>query len=115
MLPPTVGYEKHDATRKRNPAYSMGVKAPMDLKKPGPAPYNLRQNQTRFGNCYSPAYSIGARTGIPGRTPGVSDKSRTPGPAAYNPAVPRSGRGEMSFGVRHAENAPPYILEEDNF
>ena len=66
MLPPTVGYEKHDATRKRNPAYSMGVKAPMDLKKPGPAPYNLRQNQTRFGNCYSPAYSIGARTGIPG-------------------------------------------------
>ena len=61
MLPPTVGYEKHDVRKKRNPAYSIGAKTKLPSEEPGPAPYNLRQNQTRFGNTYSPAYSI-ART-----------------------------------------------------
>ncbi|XP_069673046.1 ciliary microtubule associated protein 1A-like [Periplaneta americana] len=78
MLPTTVGYEKHDVTRRRNPAYSMGLKAPADHRKPGPGPYNIKKNQTRFGNDGTPSYSIAGRTGVPVR-------NINPGPGTYAP------------------------------
>ncbi|KAJ9585731.1 hypothetical protein L9F63_002521 [Diploptera punctata] len=213
MLPPTVGYDKHDITRKRNPAYSMAVKTSVYSKKPSPGPYSIKQNQTRFGDTYNPAYSMGIKTAlvardkvpgpgtyapekcppmketrppaytigartplhkaglgpgpnqysvpttvgvgprytmtgkpgglkcdkspgpakydptnlniykqkaprvtITGRTAGVSDRSRNPGPAAYCPMYrPCRGGGQITFGVKHSDNSPPLILEEDNF
>lgn len=61
MLPPTVGYVDHDATRYRNPQYSIGFRPAFHAENVGPGPAKWQiENKTRFGD---PSYQafIGQR------------------------------------------------------
>lgn len=57
LLPTTVGYVDHDATRPRAPLYSMGQRpvVVMMTDGPGAAKYNI-ENKTRFGGPSDHAY-----------------------------------------------------------
>jgi hypothetical protein len=54
-IPSVMGYKKHDITRKRNPAYTFGMKAP-EFEKPSPGPNYIKPSQTRFGRANVPSY-----------------------------------------------------------
>ncbi|CAL8138146.1 unnamed protein product [Orchesella dallaii] len=83
-LPPTVGYVGHDETRKRNPAYSLGLKLGSTLiqtkKSPGPI-YLIPKGMTAKGPDGSPAYTLRPKT------KSVDFQTTTPGPAAYYPDI----------------------------
>ncbi|XP_037967157.2 outer dense fiber protein 3-like protein 2 [Plutella xylostella] len=80
LLPPTVGYPKHDPSRYRAPMYSMGGRQGLrGLRALGPGPVYKIDKMTREGPVTAPAWSLGVR--LCGRTAA----HRTPGPAAYAP------------------------------
>ncbi|XP_063242368.1 protein CIMAP1C-like isoform X2 [Bacillus rossius redtenbacheri] len=62
LLPSTVGYVKHDGTRYRNPAWSMGHR--LDTRRgyvtPGPK-YKPADNVTRFGSNKPAGITMGSR------------------------------------------------------
>lgn len=74
-LPRLVGYNEHDYTRNRGPAYSLGLKLKSSLqvsnaKIPGPQ-YLIKTGLTAKGPYSSPAYSLRPRTKIIGGTFGI--------------------------------------------
>ncbi|XP_060536349.1 ciliary microtubule associated protein 1A-like [Cylas formicarius] len=78
LLPPVVGFERHDFTRYRNPQYSMGLRLQSIHKALGPGPKYPIEKMTRFGKASPPAYSIKWRQ----KTTGTF---HTPGPGTYAP------------------------------
>ncbi|KAM8820192.1 ciliary microtubule associated protein 1B [Eudromia elegans] len=78
-LPTNVGYQLHDPSRHRAPAYSFGTRCPRagDDCSPGPA-YMVPASTTARGAERSPAYSIYGR-------PRDAAPFRTPGPGRYCP------------------------------
>ncbi|XP_054264728.1 outer dense fiber protein 3-like [Macrosteles quadrilineatus] len=95
-LPPQVGYEGHDVSKWRNPAFSMGLKTRTKGKDVGPGPAYTVDKMTRFGTAYSPSAPFGQRTGM-------TDKSDGPGPGAYNPDIRNVGKVNRvggTFGMR---------------
>ncbi|KAJ7329370.1 hypothetical protein JRQ81_015544 [Phrynocephalus forsythii] len=78
-LPTNVGYQSHDPSRYRAPAYSLGTRRFQEQQSCSPGPgYLIPTNMTMRGKDGSPAYSIYGRPRdvMPFMTPG-------PGPAAY--------------------------------
>nr|CAI5854883.1 unnamed protein product [Callosobruchus analis] len=78
MLPPVVGYRDHDASRYRNPQYSIGMKLPFGRKDFGPGPRYDIQRMTRYGKASPPAYSMKSR-------PRPLTLFQVPGPGTYKP------------------------------
>ncbi|XP_006033664.1 outer dense fiber protein 3B isoform X2 [Alligator sinensis] len=78
-LPTNVGYQLHDPSRFRAPAYSFGLRRfqQEDDCSPGPA-YMLPAKTTMKGKDGTPAYSIHGR-------PRDLQSFRTPGPGRYYP------------------------------
>ena len=67
-LPPLVGYNNHDSTKTRGPAYSLGLKLKSSLQVhnariPGPQ-YLIKTGLTAKGPYSSPAYTLRPRTKI---------------------------------------------------
>ncbi|XP_063242367.1 ciliary microtubule associated protein 1A-like isoform X1 [Bacillus rossius redtenbacheri] len=81
LLPSTVGYVKHDGTRYRNPAWSMGHR--LDTRRgyvtPGPK-YKPADNVTRFGSNKPAGITMGSRLEH-------AKRFQTPGPDAYSPEL----------------------------
>lgn len=110
MLPPTIGYEGHDCSRKRYPAYSIAqrlhTKEP--FSSPGPAAYMIR-GLNRHGVESIPTALV---SGWPrSLTPFV-----TPGPGAYRPedctdavltTAPRFTFGMKTRGHKLSETPAP--------
>ncbi|XP_069760462.1 ciliary microtubule associated protein 1A-like [Narcine bancroftii] len=87
-LPGSMGYEQHDTTKFRSPAYSFGVphaRLTVD-SSPGPA-YLIQSHLTRRGRDRAPAYSLYSR-------PKVISSFQTPGPGTYAPE--NSGRSAFT-------------------
>ncbi|GBP54495.1 Outer dense fiber protein 3-like protein 2 [Eumeta japonica] len=79
QLPSTVGFDRHDPSRPRNPSYSLygrRTRQGPGAASPGPV-YNLSY-LTRRGVCRTPSWTLAGR--FPAR--GVD---ATPGPATYRP------------------------------
>eukprot|EP00794_Sanderia_malayensis_P017771 gene17771-19547_t len=77
-LPEAIGYQRHDFTKSKAPAYSFGVRGNFKHKdecSPGPA-YFIPEKLTRGGPDGAPKYSLKSR-------PNVQNSFRTPGPDAY--------------------------------
>ncbi|XP_049864788.1 outer dense fiber protein 3-like isoform X1 [Schistocerca gregaria] len=77
MLPPLIGFKNHDATKYRNPAYTIsGYIKPIDKRlSPGPC-YGLERNFTQHGRDGIPAYTMAAHIK-------PLSTCRVPGPGAY--------------------------------
>ncbi|CAB0017385.1 unnamed protein product, partial [Nesidiocoris tenuis] len=60
-LPPVLGYPDHDVTRYRNPAYSVGHRAPTKKGTTTPGPVYNPTNCTRFGPISSPVAKFNKR------------------------------------------------------
>ena len=74
-LPDTLGFQKHDFTKSKAPAYSFGIRGKSQDKdecSPGPA-YHLPDKLTRSGPDGAPKYSLKGR-------PNMQASFRTPGP-----------------------------------
>ncbi|XP_064366390.1 ciliary microtubule associated protein 1B [Dromaius novaehollandiae] len=80
-LPSSVGYQLHDPSRHRAPAYSLGSRRaqPRDACSPGPA-YLVPARTTARGRDASPAFSLHGRPRDP-------PPFRTPGPGRYRPEL----------------------------
>lgn len=78
LLPPTVGFENHDASRYRNPQYSMRGKYGTSAKSVGPGPQYDVENMTRYGKPGRPAYSLSSRWKN-------LESFKPPGPGTYSP------------------------------
>ncbi|KAM8704297.1 hypothetical protein ACLKA7_008837 [Drosophila subpalustris] len=78
-LPPTVGYEKHDARKQRMPQYSFGARTNNpNESQPGPGPGAYMVDKvTRFGKGGGLEYTMAPLTPIP-------DKKEGPGPGAHD-------------------------------
>jgi len=80
-LPSSVGYQEHDPTKSRKPAYPFGQRLGDGLvgksRSPGPC-YFVDSKMTRNGNGAGPQYSIY------GRFKNLKE-FKTPGPGAYSP------------------------------
>uniref|UniRef100_A0A670JBE4 Outer dense fiber protein 3-like n=1 Tax=Podarcis muralis TaxID=64176 RepID=A0A670JBE4_PODMU len=78
-LPSNVGYQLHDPSRTRAPAYSFGTRHSQDQENCSPGPgYLIPTNMTMRGRAGIPAYSIYGR-------PKDVPPFRTPGPGCYSP------------------------------
>ncbi|GBP54460.1 Outer dense fiber protein 3-like protein 2 [Eumeta japonica] len=77
-LPTTVGYDGHDATRTRNPCYTMRSRGDYKHSTLGPGPAYDLPCITRRGACRAPSWSLKERF-----SPRKVDV--TPGPAGYRP------------------------------
>jgi Sperm-tail PG-rich repeat len=93
LLPPSVGYERHDPRKYRNPMFSFGVRPGLKYATIGPGPGNyVLGTKTRYGERNGPQFSMGIRLKPQGHNIG-------PGPGAYmcklNPEAP-----QFSFGLR---------------
>lgn len=61
LLPTLIGYNRHDPSRYRNPAYSMRERIGKELYGVGPGPCYKIDQQTRYGIKKAPAYTIGSK------------------------------------------------------
>jgi len=100
-LPGTFGYEKHDVTRKKMPAFSFGKRFNTNYESCSPGPsYKVPQFVTRTGKNRAPAYSLY------GRQP-EQKGHMTPAPGKYSPEkypIPNNKRAPTySFGCRLPE------------
>ncbi|XP_027525675.1 outer dense fiber protein 3B [Corapipo altera] len=78
-LPGNVGYNQHDPTRSRAPAYTFGLRLPAEQENRSPGPqYLVRPGFTHRGKDGIPAHTICGR-------PRAEMASKTPGPAHYSP------------------------------
>ncbi|XP_048513047.1 outer dense fiber protein 3-like [Athalia rosae] len=79
LLPSLVGYNGHDPSRYRCPAFTMRTRVGTNILGFGPGPrYNI-EGQTNYGVQKAPAYTIGFRDG------GKMASCSGPGPGAYSP------------------------------
>ncbi|KAH3838267.1 outer dense fiber protein 3-like [Dreissena polymorpha] len=79
FLPSTVGFSKHDATKKMEPAYSFGRRVPQKAMKDSPGPaYAVDPRMTRYGKDGTPRYSLFTRQQY-------QHSFQTPSPGTYNP------------------------------
>jgi len=96
LLPPTVGYVGHDSSRRRNPAYSIGLMLNAtkwgNPQSPGPI-YAIPKGMTAKGPDGQPAYSVS------GRNKGIDFITQTPGPAAYYPNINCNRRKPPAFAL----------------
>ncbi|XP_046666973.1 outer dense fiber protein 3-like protein 2 [Homalodisca vitripennis] len=95
-LPPLVGYKKHDISKWKNPAYSMGITTKNLQKHIGPGPAYKIERMTRYGKAYLPTTLLGKRLETIGKPLG-------PGPGAYNPDLKKIGKVKHigpTFGIR---------------
>ncbi|XP_025030969.1 outer dense fiber protein 3B [Python bivittatus] len=94
-LPTNVGYQQHDPSRYRAPAYSIGSRRFQTLESCSPGPsYMVPTNMTMRGKDWIPAFSIYGR-------PRDVAPFRTPGPGRYSPEK----AGKLAY-----PNAPNYSL-----
>ncbi|KAG8229412.1 hypothetical protein J437_LFUL000933 [Ladona fulva] len=99
ILPPTVGYQDHDFTKYRNPAYSLGIRTALPKKFSGPGPiYSIESGTTRSGSKKKLlGYTIAER--LPDLRPFA-----TPGPGTYSPEKSKICKGltppAFSIGYR---------------
>lgn len=92
-LPGTFGFENHDATRKRMPAFSFGKRFNTNYESCSPGPsYMVPQSLTRTGKNTAPAYSLY------GRQP-ERKSEKTPAPGVYSPE---------KYPMPHDKKAPRY-------
>jgi len=116
MLPPTVGYANHDSSRKRNPAYSIGLMLAAhkwgNPQSPGPI-YAIPKGMNAKGPDGQPAYSIQSRY------KGPLFITDTPGPGAYYPNINCNRRKPPAFALSwrtkvielgNASPGPIYLL-----
>lgn len=78
-LPDTLGFQKHDFTKNKAPAYSFGIRGKAQDKSecsPGPA-YHLPDKLTRSGPDGAPKFSLKGR-------PNMQSSFKTPGPGEIN-------------------------------
>ncbi|KAG5310549.1 ODF3A protein, partial [Acromyrmex insinuator] len=95
-LPTLVGYNGHDPSRYRNPAYSIRARTDIKASVIGPGPhYNVR-NLTKSGSDNPPAYTIRGRKAwiMP---------DHVPGPGAYSP--------ELCPPMNHNRRVPAYSIK----
>lgn len=101
LLPPSIGYNGHDFSRKRNPCYSIGTKCPYGTRPVGPGPAYLTANMTRRGIYSCPAYSMKIK---------ARDLTilKPPGPGAYAPELvpPMTTTRPPEYSVRVRTNPP---------
>ncbi|XP_017039763.1 outer dense fiber protein 3 [Drosophila ficusphila] len=78
MLPPTVGYDKHDNRKQRMPQYSFGMRTRGLGEDPGPGPGAYKVDKlTRYGPSKGLEFSMSPRTN-------TIDKRCSPGPGAHD-------------------------------
>ncbi|KAK5648542.1 hypothetical protein RI129_003434 [Pyrocoelia pectoralis] len=83
MLPTTIGFDKHDISRYRNPQYTMRPRCGGGGKPFGPGPQYTIETVTRYGKVTPPCYTLSPV--LKGLAP-----FKTPGPGTYSPEkVPR--------------------------
>ena len=96
LLPPTVGYHNHDGTRKRNPAYSLGLMLSKhrwgNPQSPGPI-YLVPKGMTAKGPDSKVAFSIISRA------KGEEYFAVGPGPAAYYPNINVNRRKPPAYSL----------------
>jgi len=97
-LPGTFGYEQHDVTKEKMPAFSFGKRFTTNYESCSPGPsYLVPQFLTRTGRNSAPAYSLY------GRQP-ERKSEKTPAPGKYSPEkypIPNNKRAPTySFGCR---------------
>ncbi|NXS35256.1 ODF3B protein, partial [Pomatostomus ruficeps] len=100
VLPGGVGYEQHDPSHRRAPAFSFGLRmgGPQASRSPGPQ-YLVPPGFTARGRHAGPAFSMGGRAR-------ERRASATPGPAQYSPeqadrvTLPSAPACSMSFRSR---------------
>ncbi|XP_015115485.1 outer dense fiber protein 3-B [Diachasma alloeum] len=95
-LPTLVGYEKHDPSRYRNPAYTLRKRLTGFERTVGPGPTYDVTKMTRRGLERPPAFSIAGRQALKGYDLG-------PGPCGYRP--------ESCPPMNHAPRPPAYSLK----
>jgi hypothetical protein len=101
-LPPVMGYENHDITRRRNPSYTFGNKTE-ESERRRPDPCYVKSGYTGFGKANVP---------VPTRKEKRVERVLvpTPGPASYYPERCPVMKGKRppayTFGVRMAKPAP---------
>ncbi|XP_075215270.1 protein CIMAP1D-like [Lycorma delicatula] len=99
-LPTLVGYQAHDTTKTRNPAYTIRSKLAPDKTGLGPGLYDL-STKTRYGPSKSPAYTFS----IYHKEYSPVTKSRSPGPIVYAPVgVRKENPPKYTIGHRTKEN-----------
>ncbi|KAM8778814.1 ciliary microtubule associated protein 1B [Rhynchonycteris naso] len=93
-LPPNTGYHLHDPSRPRAPAFTFGLRLPMQQTSCGPGPGYIvvPARMTMRGRDCTPAYSIYGR-------PRQAAPSLTPGPGRYFPE--RAGNATFPSAPRH--------------
>lgn len=98
LLPSTCGFDKHDCTRRKGPAFSFGKRLEdLSIKSkqcsPGPI-YSIEPNWTRYGKDGTPKYTVTGRARN-------SKSNQNPGPAAYNleKLAPPNQRSAPNFSM----------------
>ncbi|XP_066110772.1 ciliary microtubule associated protein 1B [Saccopteryx bilineata] len=93
-LPPNTGYNLHDPSRPRAPAFTFGLRLPTQQTSCGPGPgyVVVPAHMTMRGRDCTPAYSIYGR-------PRQAAPSLTPGPGRYFPE--RAGNATYPSAPRH--------------
>ncbi|XP_049881098.1 outer dense fiber protein 3-like [Pectinophora gossypiella] len=91
------------------PAWTMAARLGYNLKAKSPGPAVYFQKDQNIYRTKMPIYSLGARL------EGAGKATKSPGPAAYPPNLYNVKKNpySYSFGVKHAEWAPPMIIKED--
>ncbi|XP_046435282.1 ciliary microtubule associated protein 1A [Neodiprion pinetum] len=79
LLPSLVGYNGHDPSRYRNPAFTMRTRVETNISAVGPGPRYKIEGLTNYGVQKAPAYSLGFRDGT------KMTSCSGPGPGAYSP------------------------------
>ncbi|XP_063786511.1 ciliary microtubule associated protein 1A-like [Pseudophryne corroboree] len=105
-LPGNTGYDGHDPTRKRSPAYTFGAQSTRERScetpGPGPAAYHLG------------AVAKNAPTAmLVGRCTRLEQKTSGPGPGSYRPekvVLCSPQAPQFSFGIRHSEFMAPLFF-----
>ncbi|XP_068152863.1 ciliary microtubule associated protein 1B-like [Drosophila tropicalis] len=98
MLPPVLGYDRHDSRKQRMPQYSFGVRTNTTGRfvGPGPGAYMI-DRMTRYGKGGGLEYSMAPRTP-------TTDKRFGPGPAAHDvhlkPFLTGTNAPSYSMGLR---------------
>lgn len=97
-LPSCLGFQEHDLSKVKSPAFSFGRRLPSQRSNGSPGPsYMIPARMTRNGGDGTPAYSLHGRTSM-------RQSFVTPGPGHYAPekrADPSfTGAACYSFGMR---------------
>ncbi|XP_008210682.1 outer dense fiber protein 3-like isoform X1 [Nasonia vitripennis] len=90
-----TGYEDHDPSRRRSPAFSMKFRPKTKLQCTGPGPYSITHHMTNRGLEVPAAYSMAFR-------PHKKYEDSVPGPGAYAP--------EKYPPVNHHRRAAAYTI-----